>query len=483
MGKYDSLMNKIAGKKREAASIAAKASTQDWNSRRDSLSSKLAGSRTKLGKGLKASSNKSGADSESGFQRADRIREPAERAERRLRSGARLLGASYEPQQELIEKSLLKRAKRIGQLLTKGSAASTIASAKRVRKELGEKDPKRIDKLGFGDRKFLATNRNNHLKLGNDKWKDRSGKTYSGNDNLDSNNDRGTFARAKFTVDKKKPRDSSGNLRFQRNEEFDIKDFVGHLLESHSEEEVRAFLENDFEELLISEGMIADACGGEKKGLFAKKYGIKPKKKEVKEDLNEDIISRIKRLIRPNRKYEEINNLLKKDNERIRSGGESRNREKIKAILAGKSEVKEEVEMINEIKMKLKPGQKLKPKEYAKMKADVLAKQKAQAAKKAEKKSAPVVKKAEVVDPDDSNRNSMILKGKFPWGELSPQLTKSVVSKLKQIEKPQHRQIAQDMIWKSKAHVGSLLAGDIKLAKPKPEKRAITLPKITGVNK
>ena len=61
--------------------------------------------------------------------------------------------------------------------------------------------------------------------------------------------------------------------------------------------------------------------------------------------------------------------------------------------------------MLNEIKMKLKPGQKMTPKQFAQMKADVLAKQKEKATKKAQPKPEP---KEEKIETDDTNRNAQL---------------------------------------------------------------------------
>lgn len=84
---------------------------------------------------------------------------------------------------------------------------------------------------------------------------------------------------------------------------------------------------------------------------------------------------------------------------------------------------------------------------------------------------------------DDANRNSKMLKGNFPWGKVSAQLTKSMVGKLKQIQKPADRLRAMDKIWSDRKHFGDLLSGKLEIKEPKKTKKnSITLPKITGID-
>lgn len=137
-------------------------------------------------------------------------------------------------------------------------------------------------------------------------------------------------------------------------------------------------------------------------------------------------------------------------------------------------------ETLMEIKMKLKPGQKMTPKQFAQMKADVLAKQKQKAAKKAAPKPAP---KEEKVETDDTNRNARILKGQFPWGNVTQSLATAARSSLMKIEKPHHRLKALDKIWQSKDHFNALLGGRLDLKDDDTKKKSgPSLPKVRGVN-
>ena len=139
-------------------------------------------------------------------------------------------------------------------------------------------------------------------------------------------------------------------------------------------------------------------------------------------------------------------------------------------------------ELLMEIKMKLKPGQKMTPKQFAKMKAEVLAKQKEDKAKKEAKKAAPKQeKKDEKVDTDDTNRNARILKGQFPWGNVSQTLANSALAKLKQIPKPEDRLNAMDAIWDHSKHFHDLIRNGKVDYKKEKEKGKITLPKVKGV--
>lgn len=458
MGNYADLLNKIKKRQRVARDLGAKASTARWNSRRDSLSSAVQGSRTNNAKNLRISSQYYGNEANRLEKKAKNIGSAANRAERRARQGVRLLGASYEltDNDQLIEKSLAKKLARIKQKFTKGTAAHAIDRAKSMRKnELKEKDPKRIKNLTFGDRKFLSTNRNNHLKVGTKKgeqlYKNRSGRVYQGKD-IDDHDDRRMFKKAKFTIT---GRNKNNALRFRAlTDSFEMEDFIDYLLEDYDANQVRNFLENDFVPLM--EGMIADASkGGEQKGLFAK-------------NKHNDILTRRGRYLSGRRT----------SNDRATQLG-------FRAFPTY-DKANEEIEMVNEAKkMKLKPGVKMKPKEFAKQKAKVLADIEAKKKAKSEKtKTPPVEKKVAVSADDESNRNSNILKGNYPWGKISPQLTKAVVSRLKQIEKPADRAVAMEKIWKSKNHLGALLSGNLSTQKEKEKtaKDKITLPKITGVN-
>lgn len=98
-------------------------------------------------------------------------------------------------EETLEEKSILKKIQRAIDVHKDYSAANMIANAKKNRAKLGETDPKRIKDLTFSDRKFLATNRNDHLRVGIAKsgdllYKNRQGQVYPGKD-TEQQDDRG----------------------------------------------------------------------------------------------------------------------------------------------------------------------------------------------------------------------------------------------------------------------------------------------------
>ena len=128
---------------------------------------------------------------------------------------------------------------------------------------------------------------------------------------------------------------------------------------------------------------------------------------------------------------------------------------------------------INEmLKMKLQPGEKLSNQEFAQRKTDILA----QRREKGEKVDTDVNK---VVDFDDHNRNVNMLKGKYPWGSVTPETAKIALGKIKAITKPQERLHAMDKVWSSSDHFHNLLKGNLDMTiKVKPK---ITLPKVSGV--
>lgn len=138
-------------------------------------------------------------------------------------------------------------------------------------------------------------------------------------------------------------------------------------------------------------------------------------------------------------------------------------------------------ELLMEIKMKLKPGQKMTPKQFAKMKEDVLAKQKEKKAAKEAKKNAPPKEEAKV-ETDDNNRNARILKGQFPWGNVSQAMSNSALAKLKMIEKPTDRLNAIEAIWSDSKHFHDLVRhGKVDYKHEKP-KTGPSLPKVRGID-